>query len=289
MAKKFTLGKGLGALIPEVEEAEENVEESSKMLISINKIKSDEEQPRKLFDSEKIAELAESIKTHGIIQPLILRKYNEDQYIIVAGERRWRAAKMAGLKEVPAVIMELTDRDILEVSLIENIQRQDLNPIEEAIAYRKLLNDFNITQEELSKRIGKSRVTIANTIRLTNLDDRVQQYIIESIITEGHGRTLLAIDDKEKQYELAQKVIDEKLSVRELERLIKKLNDKEEKEKVIWSIDYLNPYYKEVTNQLQNHFGTKVNILNKKNKGRIEIEYYSEEDLQRILDIMNMQ
>jgi len=287
MAKKFTLGKGLSALIPE--DAEENAEENSKMLISINMIKSDEEQPRKLFDSEKIAELAESIKTHGIIQPLILRKYKEDQYVIVAGERRWRAAKMAGLKEVPAVIMELTDRDILEVSLIENIQRQDLNPIEEAIAYRKLLSDFNITQEELSKRIGKSRVAIANTIRLTNLDDRVQQYIIESIITEGHGRVLLAIDDKEKQYELAQKIIDEKLSVRELEGLIKKLRDQEEKERVIWSSENLNPYYKEITNQLQSHFGTKVNILNKKNKGKIEIEYYSEEDLQRILDIMNMQ
>lgn len=287
MAKKFTLGKGLSALIPE--EVEDNVEENSKMLISLNKIKSDEEQPRKLFDSEKIAELAESIKTHGIIQPLILRKHMEDQYIIVAGERRWRAAKMAGLKEVPAVIMELTDRDILEVSLIENIQRQDLNPIEEAIAYRKLLNDFNITQEELSKRIGKSRVAIANTIRLTNLDDRVQQYIIESIITEGHGRTLLAISDKQKQYELAQQVIDEKLSVRELERLIKRLSEEEEKEKVIWSSNSLNPYYKEITNQLQNYFGTKVNISNKKNKGKIEIEYYSEEDLQRILDIMNME
>lgn len=286
MAKKFTLGKGLSALIPE--EVEENVEQNSKMLISINKIKSDEEQPRKSFDSEKIAELAESIKTHGIIQPLILRKYMDDQYIIVAGERRWRAAKMAGLKEVPVVIMELTDRDILEVSLIENIQRQDLNPIEEAIAYRKLLNDFNITQEELSKRIGKSRVAIANTIRLTNLDDRVQQYIIESIITEGHGRAILAISDKQKQYELAQQVIDEKLSVRELEKLIKRFTEEEGKERIIWSSD-LNPYYKEITSQLQNYFGTKVNILNKKNKGKIEIEYYSEEDLQRILDIMNMQ
>lgn len=287
MAKKFTLGKGLSALIPE--EAEENVEQSSKMLISINKIKSDEEQPRKLFDSEKIAELAESIKTHGIIQPLILRKCMEDQYIIVAGERRWRAAKMAGLKEVPVVIMDLTDRDILEVSLIENIQRQDLNPIEEAIAYRKLLNDFNITQEELSKRIGKSRVAIANTIRLTNLDDRVQQYIIESIITEGHGRALLSISDKQKQYELAQQVIDEKLSVRELERLIKKVSEENERNDIADSPNELNPYYKEIKNQLQNYFGTKVNILNKKNKGKIEIEYYSEEDLQRILDIMNME
>ncbi|WP_315071829.1 ParB/RepB/Spo0J family partition protein [uncultured Clostridium sp.] len=286
MAKKFTLGKGLSALIPD--ELDEVVEENSKILISINKIKSDEEQPRKSFDSEKIAELAESIKTHGIIQPLILRKNNEDQYIIVAGERRWRAAKMAGLKEIPAIIMELSSRDILEISLIENIQRQDLNPIEEALAYKKLLNDFKITQEELSKRIGKSRVTIANTIRLTNLDERVQQYIVESIITEGHGRALLAISDNEKQYEIAQKVIDEKLSVRELEKLIKKINDSEQKEKVEESLDRLNPYYKEVKNQLQNYFGTKVNILNKRNKGKIEIEYYSEEDLQRILDIINM-
>ena len=195
---------------------------------------------------------------------------------------------MAGLKEIPAIIMELSDRDILEISLIENIQRQDLNPIEEALAYRKLLNDFNITQEELSKRIGKSRVAIANTMRLTNLDERVQQYIIESIISEGHGRVLLAISDKQKQYELAQQVIDEKLSVRELERLIKKFNEEEEKEKIIWSSDDLNPYYKDIKNQLQNYFGTKVNVSNKKNKGKIEIEYYSEEDLQRILDIINM-
>jgi len=286
MAKKFTLGKGLSALIPE--EPEDFRDKNNDMLISINKIKSDEEQPRKLFDSEKIAELAESIKTHGIIQPLILRKYMEDQYIIVAGERRWRAAKMAGLKEIPAVIMELSDRDILEISLIENIQRQDLNPIEEALAYRKLLNDFKITQEELSKRIGKSRAAIANTMRLIGLDERVQQYIIESILTEGHGRVLLTISDKQKQYELAQQVIDEKLSVRELERLIKKVNDEEEKDNSNENINELNPYYKEIKNQLQNYFGTKVSISNKKNKGKIEIEYYSEEDLQRILDIMNM-
>jgi len=286
MVKKFTLGKGLSALIPE--EAGDGVQENNKMLISINKIKSDEEQPRKLFDSEKIAELAESIKTHGIIQPLILRTHMNDQYIIVAGERRWRAAKMAGLKEIPAIIMTLSDRDILEISLIENIQREDLNPIEEALAYRKLLNEFQITQEELSKRIGKSRVAIANTMRLINLDERVQQYIIETILTEGHGRVLLTISDKQKQYELAQQVIDEKLSVRELERLIKNLKKEEEKEKIVWSSDDLNPYYKEIKNQLQNYFGTKVNVSNKKNKGKIEIEYYSDEDLQRILDIMNM-
>jgi ParB family chromosome partitioning protein len=287
MAKKFTLGKGLGALIPE--ESENDLEKNAKNLISINKIKSDDKQPRKSFDSEKIAELAESIKTHGIIQPLILRKHINDQYIIVAGERRWRAAKMAGLSEIPAVIMELSDKDILEVSLIENIQRQDLNPIEEALAYKKLLDDFEITQEELSKRIGKSRVAITNTIRLTNLDDKVQQYIIEGIITEGHGRAILSLADKGKQYEIAQKVIDEKLSVRELERLIKKINEENQKNKLTEEVnEELNPYYKDIKNQLQNFFGTKVNISNKKNKGKIEIEYYSEEDLQRILDIIDM-
>ena len=285
MAKKFGLGKGLSALIPD--EKDDSVGISSNMVISINKIKSDSEQPRKTFDSEKIAELTESIKAHGIIQPLILRKETEDTYVIVAGERRWRAAKLAGLKEVPAMIMELSDKDVLEISLIENIQRQDLNPIEEALAYRKLLNDFEITQEELSRRIGKSRVVISNTMRLTNLDSRVQQYLIEGIITEGHGKVLLTIEDNQIQYELAQQVIDEKLSVRELERLIKRASEK--KKENTTSIDnQINPYYKEIKNQLQNYFGTKVNISNKRNKGKIEIEYYSEDDLQRILDIINM-
>lgn len=285
MGKKFALGKGLSALIPD--EIDKAIEVNNNTLISINKIKSDIDQPRKTFDSEKIAELTESIKTHGIIQPLILRKEADDRYIIVAGERRWRAARMAGLKEVPAIIMELSNRDTVEISLIENIQRQDLNPIEEALAYKKLLNEFDITQEELSKRIGKSRVAISNTMRLTNLDSRVQQYLIEGIITEGHGKVLLTIDDKQLQYELAQQVIDEKLSVRELEKLIKRINYKK-KEDTTFNNKEINPYYKEVKNQLQNHFGTKVNISSKKNKGKIEIEYYSEDDLQRILDIINM-
>lgn len=285
MGKKFALGKGLSALIPD--EVDNGAEVNNNTLISINKIKSDIDQPRKVFDSEKIAELTESIKTHGIIQPLILRKEADDQFIIVAGERRWRAAKMAGLKEVPAIIMELTNKDILEISLIENIQRQDLNPIEEAMAYKKLLSDFNITQDELSKRIGKSRVAISNTMRLTNLDNRVQQYIIEGIITEGHGKVLLTINDAELQYELAQQIIDEKLSVRELERLIKKINDKNEEIEQFEKKE-VEPYYKEVKNQLQNHFGTKVNISTKKNKGKIEIEYYSQDDLQRILNIINI-
>lgn len=287
MGKKFALGKGLSALIPE--DIEDSIQENKgKISVPLNKIKNDNNQPRKAFDSDKIAELTESIRTHGIIQPLILRKCDDDCYIIVAGERRWRAAKMAGLNEVPAIIMDLSEKDVLEISLIENIQRQDLNPIEEALAYKKLLNEFKLTQEDLSKRIGKSRTAITNTMRLLNLDSRVQQYIIEGIITEGHGRALLSIKDSELQYELSQKVIDENLSVRELEKLTRKLLENNNKRKEEKHSNELNPYYKEIKNQLQNYFGTKVNISNKNNKGKIEIEYYSEDDLQRILDIINI-
>ena len=280
MSKKFALGKGLGALIPE----DDNKSEKGSLLIPINKIKSNSEQPRKDFDNEKIVELAESIKHHGIIQPLILQK-DESNYMIVAGERRWRAAKIAGIKEVPAIIMDLTQKEILEISLIENIQREDLNPIEEAIAYKKLLSDFDITQDELSKRMGKSRTAITNVMRLINLDSRVQEYLIEGVLSEGHGRTLLAVKDNELQYELAQKVIDDGISVRELERLIKKILSKKDEDN---KKEELNPYYRDVLDRLQNHFGTKVSISNKKNKGKIEIEYYSEEDLQRIIDIINL-
>lgn len=287
MSKKFALGKGLGALIPEdmvTAPTNEKKEESSRTLISINLIKSNSDQPRKFFDDDKIAELAESIKYHGIIQPIILKK-NKEEYIIVAGERRWRAAKLLGLKEVPAIVMNLTDKDILEISLIENIQRQDLNPIEEAVAYKKLLGEFKLTQEELSRRIGKSRVAISNTMRLMNLTETVQQYLMDGVITEGHGRVLLAISDENLQCEIAQKIIDEKLSVRELEKFIKFLNKpKKNIERKIQN----NPYYKDVTERLQEFLGTKVNISNKNNKGKIEIEYYSDEDLQRILEIINL-
>ena len=294
MSKKFGLGKGLNALIPEdtilstldtkVEKASD-IKENVSILIDINLIKSNEDQPRKSFDDEKILELAESIKSNGIIQPLVLKKV-DDEYIIVAGERRWRAAKSIGLKEVPAIVMNLTEKLILEISLIENIQREDLNSIEEALAYKRLINDFNLTQEELSKRIGKSRVTITNTLRLLNLSEDVQQYIIEGVISEGHGRALLGITDSKVQCELAQNVIDDKLSVRELELLIRKLKTSPTRAKSKAANE--NPYYKDVTYKLENYFGTKVNITNKNNKGKIEIEYYSEEDLQRILEIINL-
>lgn len=284
MSKKLALGKGLGALIPEDSNSEKK---NNPLMIPINKIKSNDEQPRKSFDDEKIIELAESIKHHGIIQPLIL-KQDKENYVIVAGERRWRAAKLVGQKEVPAIIMDLTEKQVLEISLIENIQRQDLNPIEEAIAYKKLLDEFKITQDELSKRIGKSRTAIANIIRLINLDQRVQSYLIEGVLSEGHGRALLAVKDNDLQYDIAQKAIDDQVSVRELERLIKKMeNEKNNKDEEKVEKE-LNPYYKDIKNRLQNYFGTKVNLSNKKNKGKIEIEYYSDEDLQRILDIINL-
>ena len=292
MSKKFGLGKGLNALIPEdtvilePKKGKDKNDDNGYSLIDINLIKSNKSQPRKLFDDEKIMELAESIKSNGIIQPLILRK-DKDEYIIVAGERRWRAAKYIGIKEIPAVIMDLTEKQILEISLIENIQREDLNSIEEAIAYKKLITDFDLTQEQLSKRIGKSRVAITNTMRLLNLSEDVQQYIIEGVISEGHGRALLAITDSKLQCELAQNVIDDKLSVRELEFLIRKLKTKSEPSKSKAKKE-TNPYYKEVIEKLENYFGTKVNVTNKNNKGKIEIEYYSEEDLQRILEIINL-
>ena len=297
MSKKFGLGKGLNALIPEdtilstldtkLEKTDDDRDkDKGSISIDINLIKSNEEQPRRSFDDEKILELAESIKSNGIIQPLVLKKVN-NEYIIVAGERRWRAAKLIGLKEVPAIIMNLTEKQILEISLIENIQREDLNYIEEALAYKKLIHDFNLTQEELSKRIGKSRVTITNTLRLLNLSEDVQQYIIEGVISEGHGRALLGITDSKVQCELAQSVIDDKLSVRELEILIRKLKTSPTRSKSK-SSNETNPYYKDITYKLENYFGTKVNITNKNNKGKIEIEYYSEEDLQRILEIINL-
>lgn len=282
MIKKSALGKGLASLIPE-----DNFEEdgSSILKVSINSIKPNEEQPRKYFDPEKIAELAESIKEHGIIQPIVLKKEG-NYYTIIAGERRWRAAKTIGLKEVPAVIMDLSDKQVLEVSLIENIIREDLNPIEEALAYKKLLKDFELTQEEVSKKVSKSRSAIANCMRLLNLDERVQEYLIDGVISEGHGRAILGVDHKDLQYEIAQKVIDEDLNVRQTEKLIKNMsNNKPKKE----NKSLVNPYIKDITEKLEGYFNTKVTLNTKsKDKGKIEIEYYSEDDLQRILELLKV-
>jgi ParB family chromosome partitioning protein len=293
LSKKFGLGKGLGALIPE-EEAQEDQKSDRKSsiaanLVSINLIKPNAGQPRKAFDEEKIQQLSESIKEHGIIQPILLKK-DGDTYSIIAGERRWRAAKAAGLKEVPVIIMDIDEKGVLEISLIENIQRQDLNPIEEAWAFRKLIEDFAFTQEELGRRLGKSRTALSNTMRLLNLDTRVQEYLIDGVITEGHGRAILAIEDKELQYKLAQKVIDDGLTVRETEKLISEIAkgkglEKLKPEKKIVS----DPYIVDIKNKLEERFDTKVLISSgKNNKGKIEIEYYSNDDLQRIMDILSI-
>ncbi|ACQ51764.1 ParB/RepB/Spo0J family partition protein [Clostridium botulinum] len=282
MNKKSALGKGLGALIPE--KSQEN--KDSINTISINLIKPNNEQPRKNFDEEKIRYLAQSIKEHGIIQPLVLKKEGK-LYTIVAGERRWRAAKLIGIKKIPAVVMDLDDRSVLEISLIENIQRQDLNCIEEAQAYKNLIQEFKTTQDVLSIRIGKSRAAIANCMRLLALDKRVQQYLIDGVITEGHGRALLALKENELQYKLSQTIIDENLSVRETERIIKNIY-KEKKNKNNTKDNEILPYYKDIKSKLESLFDTKVNLQNNKNKGKIEIEYYSEDDLQRILDILKL-
>lgn len=286
MSKKYGLGKGLGALIPDdlsVQDDKDNKKDINK--ISINMIRANESQPRKSFDENKLNSLTASIKEHGIIQPLVLKKDEGETYTIIAGERRWRAAKLAGLKEIPAVIMNVTEKQVLEISLIENIQREDLNPIEEALAYKKLLDDFNLTQEELSERVGKSRTAITNCLRLLNLDLRVQQYVIEGVITEGHGRAILGVDDKDFQFKLAQTVIDEGLSVRETEKLAKNmLHDNKQKRKEKDE----NPYYIDIEERLKNAFGTKVSIKSGRNKGKIEIEYYSEDDLQRIVELLKI-
>lgn len=286
MSKRQGLGKGLGALIPE--KKQEQSEQSSKK-IALNKIIPNRKQPRKNFDEDKINQLAQSIGEHGVIQPILLKK-EEDKYVVIAGERRWRAAKLIGLKEVPAVVVEdIDDKEVLEISLIENIQREDLNPIEEAQAYSRLLDEFNLTQQELSKRIGKSRTAITNCMRLLNLDERVQDYLIDRIISEGHGRALLAIQNNEVQWQLAQKIVDEKLSVREVERFIKTLDNQKKEKNNDKGKNELVPYYKDIKYRLEDFFGTKVLLSAKnKDKGKIEIEYYSQEDLERILELLNI-
>lgn len=286
MNKKYGLGKGLRALIPENALEEETEIKKNAIFIDIDLISANKTQPRKNFDEQKILQLSQSIQEHGIIQPLILNKTGDDTYSIVAGERRWRAAKLANIKEVPAIIMNLSDKEILEVSLIENIQRQDLNPIEEALAYKRLINDFNLTQEELSVKIGKSRTAITNCMRLLNLDSRVQEYVIDGVITEGHGRALLGVEDGELQYKLSQNIIDENLTVRDIEKIVKNLNSSKSTKKD--NIKKENPYYVDIKEKLEELFGTKVSLMDKKNKGKIEIEYYSQEDLQRILDVLKI-
>ncbi|NLZ80859.1 MAG: ParB/RepB/Spo0J family partition protein [Clostridiales bacterium] len=290
--KKSGLGKGLGrgldALIPEntnYNKNEENNNHNIKTKLKISEVEPNRDQPRKSFDEDSLDELADSIKEFGILQPLLVQK-EKNYYKIIAGERRWRAAKKAGLKEVPVIIRDYTKQQVLEISLIENIQRENLNPIEEAIAYKQLMDEFKLKQEEIAERVSKSRTAITNAMRLLKLDKRVQEMLIEDIISNGHARALLPIEDPEVQYNLAVRVFDEKLSVRETEKLIKDiLNPKEiiikESPKEGESL-----VYRELEEKIKSIMGTKVSINQKsKDKGKIEIEYYSNEELERIMEL----
>ena len=290
MTSKKGLGKGLDSLIiNKLDHVDKNGNKneivSRETTININKIEPNKEQPRTHFDEDSLHELADSIKLHGIIQPLIVHKVGE-RFEIIAGERRWRAARIAGLKEIPVIVKEYTDQQVLEIALIENIQREDLNAIEEAMAYEKLVHDFNLKQDEVAERVGKSRVAVTNSMRLMKLDKRVQQMVIDDMISGGHARALLGITDNESQYNVAMKVFDEKLSVRETEKLVRNLlKQKPEKEIAIAKED--DYIYRDLENRMKNIFGSKVEIRRQaNNKGKIEIEYYSQEDLDRIIELI---
>lgn len=290
--KRGGLGKGLDSLIPDhktvktTEKKKPEVEEKKEgeQLVNINKVEPNHEQPRRHFEEDSLLELADSIKQFGVLQPLIVQKRN-DYYEIIAGERRWRAAKMAGIKEIPVIIKEYTKREAVEIALIENIQRENLNPIEEAMAFKRLLTEFSLKQDEVAERVSKSRTTVTNSMRLLKLDERVQQMIVDDMISTGHARTLLAIENHEEQYNLANKIFDEKLSVRETEKLIKELkNPKKEKEKKVVENDFI---YKDLEEKMKTVMGTKVHVNPKtKGKGKIEIEYYSDEELERIFELI---
>lgn len=295
VAKKG-LGKGLDSLIPDKKSVKpanvnksssNNTDESLKsgeQMMKINKVEPNRDQPRKKFEEDALLELADSIKQFGVLQPLLVRK-RDDYYEIIAGERRWRAAKMAGIKEVPVIIKDYTEQEIVEIGLIENIQRENLNPIEEAMAFKKLLEEFNLKQDEVAERVSKSRTAVTNSMRLLKLDERVQQMIVDDMISTGHARALLAIDDKEQQYELANKIFDEKLSVRETEKLVKDIKNPK-KEKVKKPVENLL-VYKNLENRMKEVMGTKVSISSKgKGKGKIEIEYYSDDELERMYEMI---
>ena len=294
--KKKGLGKGLDSLIPDnksmksvtsektVESKEDAAAKSGVQVMKINEVEPNRDQPRKNFDEDALLELSDSIKQFGVLQPLLVRK-RKDYYEIIAGERRWRAAKLAGVKEVPVIEKEYTDQEILEIGLIENIQRENLNPIEEAIAYKRLLEEFKLKQDEVAERVSKSRKAVTNSMRLLKLSDKVQQMIIDDMISTGHARALLAIDDPELQYTLANKIFDEKLSVRETEKLVKEIkNPKKPKEKKPVANSFI---YQDLEEKMKSVFGTKVSIASKgKGKGKIEIEYYSDDELEHLFDMM---
>ena len=292
--KRSGLGKGLDSLIPDnksskmvkkTEEAPKTPENvSGQIMMKINEVEPNREQPRKNFEEDALLELADSIKQFGVLQPLIVQK-KKDYYEIIAGERRWRAAKLAGVKEIPVIIKEYTDQEIVEISLIENIQRENLNPIEEAMAFKKLLTEFHLKQDEVAERVSKSRTAVTNSMRLLKLSDKVQQMIVDDMISTGHARALLAIDDPEQQYILANKIFDEKLSVRETEKLVKDIkNPKKEKPKKEIQNSFV---YENLEERMKSVIGTKVHVNHKPNgKGKIEIEYYSDSELERIFELL---
>lgn len=303
-ARRGGLGKGLDSLIspghsakaeakekpakPEVKVVEKGVEKvvekPVEMKLKISEIEPNREQPRKSFDEDGLIELSESIKQFGVLQPILVQK-KDDYYEIIAGERRWRAAKLAGIKEVPVIIKDFTEQEVVEISLIENIQRESLNPIEEAHAYKRLMEEFHLRQDEIAERVSKSRTAVTNSMRLLKLDDRVQQMVVDEMLTTGHVRTLLALENKELQYNTAMKIFDEKLSVRETERLVKEiLNPKVKKEKKVNLEE--EAIYEGLEEKIKSIIGTKVSIhRGAKHKGKIEIEYYSQEELERIMDL----
>ena len=293
--KKSGLGKGLDSLIPasatkkqtvnhspEKRQKEEEKKEGE-FFVKISKVEPNREQPRKSFDEDALQELADSIKQFGILQPLIVKK-KDDYYEIVAGERRWRAAKIAGLKEVPVILKEFNEQEIVEISLIENIQRENLNPIEEAVAFKRLMEDFSLKQDEIAERVSKSRTAVTNSMRLLKLDKRVQQMVVDEMISTGHARALLSLENDELQYTVAQKIFDEKLSVRETEKLVKSILNPKKQKKILEEGEDL--VYRNLEEKIKSIVGTKVLIQRKgKNKGKIEIEYYSMEELERLIEL----
>ena len=287
------LGKGLDSLIPaavpktEAASPAEKTEDSSNgTYVKITKVEPNREQPRKNFDEDALQELADSIKQYGIVEPLIVQD-RKTHYEIIAGERRWRAAKLAGLKEVPVIVRNYTEQEIVEISLIENIQREDLNPIEEAQAYKRLLTEFNLKQDEVAERVSKSRTAVTNSMRLLKLCEEVQQMIIDDMITTGHARALISIEDPEQQYTIAQKVFDEKLSVRDVEKLVKGLNKPEKAKKYVVEDKALEAIYQDLEEKLKQSLGTKVAISSKgAGAGKLEIEFYTHDDLEKITDLL---
>ena len=281
------LGKGLDSLIPKAviePPKQEKEEKKQETLVKIAMVEPNGGQPRKNFDEDSLMELAESIRQFGLLQPILVQD-KKDHYEIIAGERRWRAAKIAGLKEIPVIIKELTDQEVVEISLIENIQRENLNPIEEAQAYKRLLTEFNLKQDEVAERVSKSRTAVTNSMRLLKLCDEVQQMVVNEMLTTGHARALLAIEDAEEQYRIAQKDFDEKLSVREVEKLVKSLNKPEKPKKK--ENKSLTAIYQNLEEKLKESLGRKVSISSKENgNGKIEIEFYGHEDLDRLMEFL---